>query len=54
MRKILTVLFAFIAATSADGTTLTPCFTPGSDCTALTVRILNGAKTELLKPVSLI
>ena len=41
-------LALLLTATCANAADLTPCFTPGEDCTALIVRQIEGAKRELL------
>jgi len=49
MRKFI-LIAALVAVWPSIGSaaTLTPCFTPGEDCTGLIVRTVNSTKTELL------
>jgi phosphatidylserine/phosphatidylglycerophosphate/cardiolipin synthase-like enzyme len=48
MMRLIVFLIAFVSATAAFAVDLHPCFTPGEDCTALIVRQVDGAKSELL------
>ncbi len=48
MRPIAGFGFLLLALPSALGAELTPCFTPGEDCTAFIARQIDGAKSELL------
>jgi phosphatidylserine/phosphatidylglycerophosphate/cardiolipin synthase-like enzyme len=42
------ILFAWLISAPAGAGTLTPCFTPGQDCTAAIVAEIASAKTSLL------
>ena len=48
MRLAHGILVLTLCASQAYGSELRTCFTPGEDCTALIVRQIDGAKSELL------